>query len=165
MRIKKIIFFTLTGFLWFSSGAVAAPCDCGPGSPGAHARMPGAPPPPPSQMNNDLHLTDEQKNTMDEIMKAEQEQTRELVDELMTNRSELMKKANDKEFDEIAVRSIVNKIVQIESELMFQRVKTKHQFAALLNDQQKADMMRLKPPVHRPMPCGPQMMMEADGCR
>lgn len=165
MFVKTLLLVSLIGILGLTHYATAAPGDCRPG-PAAHTRMPGPPPAMPAMMEDaDIQLTDEQQTKMDGIMKDERKQTRKLVDELMDRRAELMKLADEDNFNEASVRSVVNQIVKLESELMFQRIKTKHQIDSLLSDEQKTARKHFER-ARRPMPFGgPPPMPGMEICR
>ena len=125
MSKKPLALLTAIGLIATASPALAAPCDCGPGPqpPAAHMQRPGQPGMPPFT-DGRLNLTAEQKQVMDEIMEEQRVQTRKLADELMQNRSELMKLADAETFDEASARTVAERIAKLETDLTVLRMKT-----------------------------------------
>ena len=113
----------------------------GPGSPGK-GHGPGM---RMDRMAEMLGLSDTQKEQVSAILKAEQEKTGPLRQQLFENRKQIMETAVSGKFDEAAVRAIAAKQAPIITELMVSHARAKSEIHALLTPEQQARAQKLGP--------------------
>ncbi|OGW40096.1 MAG: hypothetical protein A2010_05370 [Nitrospirae bacterium GWD2_57_9] len=92
-----------------------------------------------------LDLTDTQKEKVSAILKAEQEKTAPLRQQLAENREKMMQTTLSEKFDEAAVRAIATKQAQIKTEMMVSHARAKSEIHALLTPEQRTLAQKLGP--------------------
>ena len=92
-----------------------------------------------------LGLSDSQKEKVSAILKAEQEKTEPLRQQLFENRKQIMESTSSGKFDEAAVRAIAAKQAPIIAELMVSHARAKSEIHALLTPEQRALAEKLGP--------------------
>jgi Spy/CpxP family protein refolding chaperone len=84
-----------------------------------------------------LDLTAAQKEKVSAIVKAEQEKTAPLRQQLADNHEQFRKLTLSEKFDEAAVRALAAKQAQIKTEMMVSHAKAKSEIYALLTPEQR----------------------------
>lgn len=92
-----------------------------------------------------LDLTDAQKEKVSAILKAEQEKTEPLRQQLADNHEQFRKTSFSEKFDEAAVRGLAAKQTQIKTEMMVSHARTKSEIYALLTPEQRTLAKKLGP--------------------
>ncbi|OGW48231.1 MAG: hypothetical protein A2078_08615 [Nitrospirae bacterium GWC2_57_9] len=114
------------------------------GGPGFHGKG-GGPGMRMERMAEVLDLTDTQKEKVSAILKAEQEKTAPLRQQLAENREKMMQTTLSEKFDEAAVRAIATKQAQIKTEMMVSHARAKSEIHALLTPEQRTLAQKLGP--------------------
>ena len=114
------------------------------GGPGFHGKG-GGPGMRMERMVEVLDLTDTQKEKVSAILKAEQEKTAPLRQQLAENREKMMQTTLSEKFDEAAVRAIATKQAQIKTEMMVSHARAKSEIHALLTPEQRTLAQKLGP--------------------
>ncbi len=107
----------------------------GRGDPGMHVE----------RMAQVLNLTDTQKEKVSAILKAEQEKTEPLRQQLFENWKQIRESTFSGKFDEAAVRAIAEKQAKIQTELIVSHARARSEIHALLTPEQRTLAQKLGP--------------------
>jgi len=136
---RRIVISVVAAMMLVGSAYLAlaggGPGGCRGGGPGRHI----------DRMAQVLDLTAAQKEKVSAIVKAEQEKTEPLRQQLFENRDKFRQTTFSEKFDEAAVRAIAAKQAQIQTELMVSHAKTKSEIFALLTPEQRTLAQKLGP--------------------
>jgi Spy/CpxP family protein refolding chaperone len=97
-----------------------------------------------------LDLTAAQKEKVSAVLKAEQEKTEPLRQQLYENRKKIMETAFSGKFDETAVRAIAEKQAGIQTELIVSHARAKSEIHGLLTPEQRTLAQKLGPMMMGP---------------
>jgi len=149
--MKRTIMISVVVVVMLVGSAYLAAAAGGPGFPGK-GHGPGM---HMDRMAEVLGLSDTQKDKVSAILKAEQEKTEPLRQQLFENRKQIMETAFSGKFDEAAVRAIAAKQAPIITELIVSHARAKSEIHALLTPEQRTLAEKLGPmmgPRHGHMP-------------
>ena len=135
IMISVVVVVMLVGSAYLAAAA---------GGPGFHGKG-GGPGMRMERMAEVLDLTDTQKEKVSAILKAEQEKTAPLRQQLAENREKMMQTTLPEKFDEAAVRAIATKQAQIKTEMMVSHARAKSEIHALLTPEQRTLAQKLGP--------------------
>lgn len=139
--MKRRIMISVVVVVMLVGGAYLAAAAGGPGFPGK-GHGPGM---RMERMAEVLGLSDTQKEQVSAILKAEQEKTEPLRQQLFENRKQIMETAFSGKFDEAAVRAIAAKQAPIITELIVSHARAKSEIHALLTPEQRTLAEKLGP--------------------
>lgn len=139
--MKRRIVVSVVMVAMLAGSAVLAVAGGGPGFRGKG----GGPGMRVERMAEMLDLTEPQKEKVSAILKAEQEKTAPLRQQLAENHEQFRKAAFSEKFDEAAVRELAAKQAQVKTEMMVSHARAKSQIYALLTPEQRALAQKLGP--------------------
>ena len=97
------------------------------------------------RMGEVLGLSDTQKEKVGAILKAEQEKTEPIRQQLAENREQFRKTTFSETFDEAAVRAIATKQARLKTEMMVSHARAQSEIYALLTPEQRTLAQKLGP--------------------
>jgi periplasmic protein CpxP/Spy len=135
IMVSVVVVVMLVGSAYLAAAAGGPGCGGKGGGPGMHG----------DRMAEVLGLSDTQKEQVSAILKAEQEKTEPLRQQLFENRKLIMESSFSGKFDEAAVRAIAAKQAPIITELMVSHARAKSEIHALLTPEQRTLAQKLGP--------------------
>jgi Spy/CpxP family protein refolding chaperone len=99
------------------------------------------------RMAQELGLSESQKKQINALLKAEQEKSAPLREQIEENREQLRKASLTAPFNEAAVRELAAKQAQLKTELLVSHARVKSEISALLTPEQRARAEKLRPPM------------------
>lgn len=99
------------------------------------------------RMAQELGLSDSQKKQVKELLKAEQEKSAPLRQQIEENREQLRKASLTAPFNEAAVRALAAKHAQLKTELIVSRARVGSEISALLTPEQRTQAEKLRLPT------------------
>jgi protein CpxP len=91
-----------------------------------------------------LDLTDEQRGEIKSLVKAGIEQSKPQRDALHVMHGKMKKLMHADVADEAAIKSLAAEMANIKSDLMILHINKRQQVAVLLNDEQRAELKKIK---------------------
>jgi protein CpxP len=90
------------------------------------------------RMLEQLDLTDDQREQIDQLISAHRDSMRDRRDQMRTRRMQMEDLADAEEFDEAAIRDAARAIAEVDADMAVERARLRHEIHELLTPEQQA---------------------------